>query len=123
MIFLRLKNTFVCTFLCFLLTFLLCSCENTITTYADELTSCSWSATLENEAELALDFTDDNATLKADFPDGEELCLSGFCELYDSTFVIHDTKTKYQYKFDYIVHFDRVELIYDNNTVSLYKRE
>lgn len=123
MIFLRLKNTFVCALLCFLLTFLLCSCENTITTYADELTSYSWSAILENESEVMLSFKDDNATFKVEFPDSQKLVLSGFCELYDSSFVIHDTKTKYRYKFDYIVHFDRVELVYDDNTVSLYKRE
>ncbi len=78
---------------------------------------------LENETEVLLDFKDNNATFKAKFPDDEKLVLSGFCELYDDSFVIHDNNTKYSYEFLYIVHFDRVELIYDNNTVSLYKRE
>ncbi len=68
-----------------------------------------------------LSFKDDNATLKMKQKDGEKLCISGFCEVSDSIFVIYDDKTKTPYAFEYMVHFDRVNVKILTNTVSLYK--
>ena len=111
-----------CVLMC-LVFFFLCSCSDEIKSEKDELSAYAWSAELENKTAVTLSFSEDKATLKAELQKGEKLTLSGFCELYDDYFVIHDEKTKYPYEFFYNVHFDRVELIYGDNTVSLYKRE
>lgn len=68
-----------------------------------------------------LSFKDDNATLQIKQSNGEKMSISGFCELSDSIFIIYDNNSKTSYAFEYIVHFDRVNVKYLTNTVSLYK--
>lgn len=99
----------------------LSGCSKVVMNSADELTMYMWGAQLENGNEISLKFDDDNATLSLILFDDEKVIINGLCELSDTAFVIHDEKTKTPYAFSYIVHFDRVEIIYGENTVSLYK--
>ncbi len=108
------------TFVC-LITVFLCSCTQVVTNSADELKMGEWSETLENESIISLSFDGDFATLKIANEYMENVCISGLCEFSETDFVIHDEKTKTPFAFSYIVHFDRVEIVYGGNTVSLYK--
>ncbi len=96
-------------------------CESVVTNSADELCANSWSAVLSNDNEISLCFDGDNATLKVNLADKQSASISGLCEISDSAFVIHDEKTNFDFAFSYIVHFNRVQLVYGENTVSLYK--
>lgn len=100
---------------------MLTSCTTDILTPSDELVSSSWYAKLENNNEIKLSFLEDTASLILTFPDNKKIVIHGFCEVSDTAFVIHDEKTDTPFAFEYIVHFDRVEVIYNKNTVSLYK--
>ncbi len=100
---------------------LLCSCSRAITSSADELTAHSWQAQLDNGNTITLSFDMDNATLALAYADDTEVNIEGLCELSDTSFVIHDSDTFSSYKFDYIVHFDSVDITYGNTTVSLNK--
>ncbi|MBQ8860882.1 MAG: hypothetical protein IJ015_06065 [Ruminococcus sp.] len=104
-----------------LLNFILCSCTQVVKNNADELKMGEWHASLDNESEITLSFIDDLATLEVTNKDSESVCISGLSEVSDTDFVIHDNKTQMPFAFSYIVHFDRVEIIYEENTVSLYK--
>ena len=103
------------------LVFMLCGCSETVNSYSEELILNSWNATLNNGDKMTLSFSGDDATLKLVLKDDEKVVISGFCELDENYFVIHDEVTKIPYAFSYIVHFDRVEIVYGENTVSLYK--
>ncbi len=104
----------------FLLLFLV-GCTTIVETASDELTASTWYAKLENNNEIKLRFKDDNACIEVVFSDDEKLCVSGFCEVSDTEFIIYDKTTQTAYVFEYIVHFDRVIVKYFTNTVSLYK--
>lgn len=101
--------------------FILCGCSETVSSYSDELSLNNWSATLDNKAKVSLEFEDDDAVFEIVLSDKQKVVISGLCEIDQSRFVIHDRATKTPYAFSYIVHFDRVEIVYDENTVSLYK--
>lgn len=97
-------------------------CTSTsIQSYSDELVSSLWCAKLENSTQIMLSFKDDKADLKIILKDGSMLSINGVCEVSDSIFVIYDDKTRTPYAFEYIVHFDRVDVEFLTNTVSLYK--
>ncbi len=99
----------------------LCSCTQVVTNSADELKMGEWSETLENESIILLSFDGDFAALEITNKGMESVSISGLCEVSETDFVIHDEKTKTPFAFSYIVHFDRVEIVYGENTVSLYK--
>ncbi|MBQ8057585.1 MAG: hypothetical protein IJ275_04550 [Ruminococcus sp.] len=103
------------------LIFLSSGCSEVVTNSADELTQSKWSVQLDNGNKIALDFDGDKASLSVTLFDNKSITLSGLCELSSTAFVIHDENTKIPYAFTYIVHFDRVEIVYGENTVSLYK--
>ncbi len=117
---------FVCR-ICIVATLLLlviytfCGCNRSIDNCADELVVSSYFAKLDNGSEISLSFCGDNATLYVKLADASACKISGFCEISDSIFVIYDDKTKKTYAFEYLVHFDSVDIIYEGNTVSLYK--
>lgn len=101
----------------------LCSCTKVIDNCADELVSSRWSATLDNGNTITLYFAGDGAVLMVRFSDDTSVSIYGLCEISDISFVIHDIKSMSAFAFNYIVHFDRVEVIYNQNTVVLYKCE
>lgn len=113
-------KSIVCVVL-LVLTLVLSGCTKAVANPADELTDSKWYAQLENGNEITLDFSGDKASLTLSLSDNKSAKISGLCELSDTAFVIHDEDTKIPFAFSYIVHFDRVEIIYDKNTVSLYK--
>lgn len=92
-----------------------------VTNSADELTLNTWVGELENSNTISLEFDGNCATLTVVLYDKKTTSISGLCEISDTAFVIHDSKTKTPYAFSYIVHFNRVEIIYKENTVLLYK--
>ena len=92
-----------------------------VTNSADELTLNTWVGELENSNTISLEFDGNFATLTVSLYDKKTTSISGLCEISDTAFVIHDSKTKTPYAFSYIVHFNRVEIIYKENTVLLYK--
>lgn len=92
-----------------------------VTNSADELTLNTWVGELENSNTISLEFDGNCAMLTVSLYDKKTTSISGLCEISDTAFVIHDSKTKTPYAFSYIVHFNRVEIIYKENTVLLYK--
>lgn len=102
-------------------TALLCSCARVVTSNADELTMHTWQSELDNGNIITLTFSGDNATLTLSYKDTEPVQVSGLCELDDTTFVIHDSSLFYSYEFQYVLHYDCVDIIYADTTVSLDK--
>ncbi len=99
----------------------LCSCARVVTNNGDELIANSWQTKLDNGNIIKLSFDMDNATLALTYTNDTEVKLHGLCELSGTSFVIHDSDTFSTYKFDYLVHYDRVDITYGDATVSLNK--
>lgn len=114
-------NIYIIGFLCILTIFVFTGCCESIENSADELRLNDWSGILENESEISLSFDDDYATLKISNKNIDTVSISGLCEISENEFVIHDENTNTPFAFSYIVHFDRVEVFYNSNTVSLDK--
>ena len=110
-----------CVILCISVVLVFSGCQQVVTNPADELTLNKWVGELENSNTVSLEFDGSVATLSVTLYDKKNASISGLCELSDSAFVIHDASTKIPYAFSYIVHFDRVEIVYKENTVLLYK--
>ena len=111
----------LCVLFCLLLIFVFSGCQQVVVNNADELTMYSWESEFDNGTIVSLTFDENVATLHILLSDGSEKQIKGLCELSESAFVIHDSLTKKPYAFSYIVNFDRVEIVWDENTVSLYK--
>lgn len=105
----------------FLIPLLFCSCTKVVTNSGDELTMSNWRAELDNKGVVTLTFESDNACFSFESSDGEKLVLEGLCELSKDVFVIHDVYTKTPYTFEYVVHFDSVDIMHGENTLSLDK--
>ena len=106
----------------FILMFVLCSCSRVIVNSADELTYNSYSKEFSNGNIVTLSFDENNnATLTMKTNKGKQAVISGFCEISDSEFVINDTKTSVAYPFRYTVYFDRVDIMYEGNVLTLNK--
>ena len=116
----NLRFSACCLLLVFVL-FTLCACTDAVVNTADELRLNTWSAELYNGGVVSLSFSGDFATLKLENSELEEFAVSGLCEISDTAFVIHDENTDAPFAFTYIVHFDSVEILYEENTVRLYK--
>lgn len=100
---------------------LLSSCEKSIENYADELTLYSWKASFDNGNSAKLCFENDTACFTLKTGSGQNAKISGFCEISNDIFVIHDDYTGCAYAFKYKVNFDSVDIIYDETTLSLCK--
>lgn len=100
---------------------LLCSCSRCVINSGDELTLNTWQTQFDNGNVVSLSFDADNATFSLTYSDKTKVELCGLCELSNTSFVIHDNDTLSEYKFDYIVHFDSVDITYADTTVSLNK--
>lgn len=100
---------------------LLSSCQKVIVTPADELTSYQYKSEYENGNVVSLYFEGDKATLDMVTKRGERAQICGFCEISESDFVIFDSKTGVAYPFGYTVYYDRVDIMYDENVLSLDK--
>lgn len=116
----RIESIILIAFIVFIIS-TLCSCTQVVVNSADELKLSSWGVTLDNENEITLSFDGDFATLSSSVKNEEIVKISGLCEFSETAFVIYDDDSKIPFAFSYIVHFDRVEITYDGNTVSLYK--
>lgn len=101
--------------------FILSSCDKQIKNYADELTSSNWKSVYDNGNTAQLNFENDNACFILTTSSNNKAQISGFCEISDDSFVIHDDKTNTAFVFKYKVNFDCVDIIYDENTLSLKK--
>lgn len=111
----------VCCMLLIFVFFNFCACTDAVINNADELRLNKWSAGLDNGGNISLSFSGDYATLMLTNSELEEYTVSGLCEISDTLFVIHDKSADTPFAFSYIVHFDSVEILYEENTVRLYK--
>lgn len=112
---------FVAVFTIFFMLIIMSGCSAQVRNFSDELTLNSWHTTFDNGNEISLTFDGDFATLTMQVSDNEKYEISGICECDDSSFIIYDSKYNIPYAFNYVVHYDRVELTYNKNTVSLEK--
>ncbi len=99
----------------------LCSCTKAVANVSDELTASKWCSTFENGNCVYLSFEDDEADLTLSTSDKKSFTISGFCEISDSQFVIHDKETSSSFAFKYVVNFDSIDIVYDEHTLSLGK--
>ena len=99
---------------------LLCACQRTINTPADEIVLYEWRSQLDNGNTVSLRFEDDNAVLTAQ-NDRFQLTVSGYCAMYDDCFLICDTDTTDNYTFYYQLYGDHIELTCGGGTISLNK--
>lgn len=105
----------------FLMLLTLCACSPVVRNTADELTLNSWQTTLDNGNIVTLEFSSDYATLTLSIKDSDTITISGLCECDDDSFIIYDEVCNIAYPFFYDVHFDCVDITYDENTLSLDK--
>lgn len=103
------------------LVFFLSGCSSVVSNSADELTLNSWQTTFDNGNKVRLVFDGDYATLTLSVKDFDTTTISGLCECDDNSIIIYDKMSGIAYPFSYVVHFDKVDVTYGKNTVSLYK--
>ena len=100
---------------------ILSGCTQTqITSKADELMANKWFASDKFGKEVALSFAQDTAELKVKTNDFS--CeIIGTALVDEQTIRIFDNTLKQAYNFDYSLYGDRIEIIYNENTVELNK--
>lgn len=104
------------------LCFVLSACTTDTSGYVNELKSSKWVAKLEGGAEVKLDFEEDTATLKIN-NSGKSTEIKGSYIADESTFVIFMPEVSQNYTFDYTPKGDKLDLSYNNNTITLNKAE
>ncbi len=108
--------------ICILLCLLLCSCSIATTGYSDELTLNSWCAKLDGGAEINLKFKDDSASLTLKSGDETtEICGKYLAD--EKSFVIFMPEISQNYTFLYVPKGDKLDVTYNNSTITLNKTE
>lgn len=102
--------------------FFISGCTQTVSSPSDELIMSSWSLNDDKGNDIKLTFSDDSAAFSVNCDNkSTSVNISGFCELSQDSFVIHDNATGVVFAFRYKLHFDSIDLSYDNGTVRLNK--
>ena len=96
--------------ICILLCLLLCSCSIATTGYSDELTLNSWCAKLDS-ASLTLKSGDETT----------EICGKYLAD--ERSFVIFMPEISQNYTFLYVPKGDKLDVTYNNSTITLNKTE
>ena len=104
-----------------LLCLLLAGCERAILTSADELTANRWGTVTENSNRAELFFEEDTATFRV-HSESFTLTVSGIYTADDEALLIHDDETHLDYRFNYLLHGDSIELTYGDGTLVLEKK-
>lgn len=104
------------------LCFVLCACTTNTSGYINELTSSKWQKTFEGGAEINLDFDENTAVLKIN-NSGISTEIKGDYIADQSSFVIFVPEVSQNYSFDYTPKGNKLDISYNNNTITLNKRE
>lgn len=104
-----------------LLCLILSGCARVIDSEKDEIRLSKWEGAYENGKTVALRFEDSSAFFSVR---GKDIALDieGLCSLTDDSFMIFDEKSGLSYRFDYILHGDRIELSYRGDSIELEKK-
>ena len=114
----RLKCLWLCIVVVML--FLTGCTQAQITSKADELIANKWSASDKFGKEISLSFIQDTAELKVKTNDFS--CeITGTALVDEQTVKIFDNTLKQSYSFNYTLYGDKIEIIYDENTIELSK--
>ena len=102
--------------------FVFSACTTDTSGYINELTSSNWNAKLEGGAEINLEFYENTAVLKIN-NSGKSTEIKGEYIADRSSFVIFMPEVSQNYSFDYSPKGNKLDLSYNNNTITLNKRE
>ena len=104
------------------LCFVFSACTTDTSGYIKELISSKWEKTLEGGAEINLEFYENTAVLKIN-NSGKSTEIKGEYIADRSSFVIFMPEVSQNYSFDYTPKGNKLDLSYNNNTITLNKRE
>lgn len=104
------------------LCFVFSACTTDTSGFMNELTSSKWKKTLEGGAEINLEFNQDTAVLKIN-NSGKSTEIKGNFIAGQSSFVIFMPEVSQNYAFDYTPKGNKLDLSYNNNTITLNKVE
>ncbi|MGN1433431.1 MAG: hypothetical protein ACI4XI_06995 [Ruminococcus sp.] len=100
--------------------FVFSACTTDTSGYANELKSSKWEAKLEGGAEVNLEFFEDSAVLKIS-NSGKSTEIKGNYLADENSFVIFVPDVAQNYAFDYSPKGDKLDLSYNDNTITLDK--
>lgn len=108
-------------FIVIIMIFLLCGCtQKQITSVSDELMANSWQGNDEFNKEITLTFNGNTADLKIKTDDFSG-SVTGLTVVNDTKIEIFDNTLKEKFCFEYVLYGDKIELIYNKNTIELNK--
>ena len=102
--------------------FVFSSCTTDTSGYVNELKSSKWESKLEGGAELSLEFDEDTAVLKI-INSGKSTEIKGNYIADENSFVIFMPEISQNYTFDYTPKDYKLDLSYNNNTITLKKSD
>lgn len=112
----------IVTLLLIPLCFVFSACTTDTSGYMNELISSKWQKTLEGGAEINLEFDENTAVLKIN-NSGKSIEIKGEYIADQSSFVIFVPEVSQNYSFDYTPKGNKLDLSYNNNTITLNKFE
>lgn len=98
--------------------FMLCSCYADTSGYTYELTKNSWYADFEGDKSAQLSFEQDEACFKF-VSMNKTAVIKGDYIADDSTFVIFVPQLSQNYKFDYSVHGEKLDVTFNGAKITL----
>ncbi len=104
------------------LCFVFSACTTDTSGYTNELISSKWQKTLEGGAEINLEFDENTAVLKIN-NSGKSTEIKGDYIADQSSFVIFVPEVSQNYSFDYTPKGNKLDISYNNNTITLNKVE
>lgn len=100
--------------------FVFSACTTDTSGYVNELRSSKWGAKLDGGAEVNLEFDGDTAMLKISNSD-KNAEIKGVCVADEKSFVVYIPEVAQNYTFDYNPKGDKLDLSYNNHTITLKK--
>lgn len=107
--------------LAFIVCFSFCSCQRVIENKKDEVEQNLWQSEFENQNTVTLRFDDINATFTVEDNERLKLFIHGMFFIDDESIYIIDDETHTAFSFSYILHGDRIELIFNEKKIELSK--
>ena len=104
---------------------LFCGCTQNAPSPQNELTSSRWAATLEDGAEVKLEFFGEPDDLSAGFEitnAEKNVNISGDCLTDGKSFVIFDESVSQNFAFDYTPKGNTLDISYNGSTLTLQKQ-
>lgn len=112
----------VCLILLLLFMLSMCSCTRTmVEKKEDELKANRWQGKGDYMTVVDLSFSGDNATLKIESGGGAKTNISGLCIVDEEKIILTDKELNENFKFNYNLNRDKVELEYNGKKLVLSK--